>query len=1071
MDHGCVQVLKCMECQENICYHGLASTIRKVLLSKHEVVSFMDTVKCASSFMRIFDDNELLPLPCQACVSSSIQNPPLFAFFNSKDVIFFARCEYLFANSQVKKVLKDVDEPETNETELEQLLETLQSGQCVISHGQYRFICNVLPSRQKKAKVSQCANCKTRKYMRLVYTCTSRRLKKKSRECQGGRCWKCWSTEVITSTPGLDRALIINALSIFTLACLPESPPKTDAIYKLISPVDCLRHESRSNSLLIEDLVRYKFQALHGFYPFPDGFCLSNSLFIMMAEYFDWNGNTPYNHKKSWELLKEQIFEWRDSGHISEDLAKNWTEGNVADYQHPKWTLVDDEEAEKLELSRFSYADSLELLCKNLGMGLALMDDPWEKFNVIVPAERGEFLVRFTIPRASEKKFDKIQHFFIGRIKEEDCKTVESFPSGDRAPAVSILQAQKNADDIRMGRVDDEEENLVDVVDDIKIAESSPAGDRAPTKSILHEQNNADDIRMGEVNDEAEEHLLDVLEAKKNLKGVEKPSQDGELEHSEEETPQWDISDEDLPQGITNGKNQDLEFLGLGHVDPSNLNDENQEAAMDDMKTIEVVGSGLKENPPQPVSGNNGAIEDNENQVGVVDGGLNVNLPQPVPVDNGAIEDNEDQVGVVNERLDQIQPQPVPDDNVAIEGNQDQVDAVDEIAVEDDVQNREPQAPEFPKQIENVDGAEQGNEDNKNQQELEVTDARNAPILLEKVASHQAKGSKQGNSSGQKKRNGRGNGKGGKGLGPGGGLKREIGCDDMPRIVPDYSASSAPEIIIGDRSATMTTCVFFLDGWVPEKTDFSFMVDLLKDVSWKFGRRITLSFSKNRRHLFKDLRFCANQTLIREVIVFGHGVQGPGETNGVLGAEVRISNKEALAREVVKFDEIIATFIRSTRSFQPDVGFICCNYFRRKKFGDHLKRRYNNAVSGKFQAMLTVCVEEDISLYQTTIRLPEILDSFISTKTFPFRFWKPSFKVQIHWRQFNMRRHEEEKLYILERLEKCKKHQIMCTNSSWLYQYLGLQWKDVNFDRFQIVHRMIRERQNSVKTKEWLHIE
>jgi hypothetical protein len=70
-----------------------------------------------------------------------------------------------------------------------------------------------------------------------------------------------------------------------------------------------------------------------------------------------------------------------------------------------------------------------------------------------------------------------------------------------------------------------------------------------------------------------------------------------------------------------------------------------------------------------------------------------------------------------------------------------------------------------------------------------------------------------------------------------------------------------------------------------------------------------------------------------------------------------------------------------------------------------------------------------------------------------------------------MRGNEEEKLYIFERLKKCKKHKILCTNSSWLYQHLGLQWKEVNFDRFQLVHRMICEQQTSVKTKEWLHIE
>ena len=1010
------------------------------------IVCFFTIVKFASSLTQVFEDTdeEIRSIAfCQACVPSMVQH----SLLNVKDINFLANCNCIFLNSVVSKDKNLDNQPETKETQLESLIETLQSGQCVISHWKYKFVCSVTGTRVNKSKNSQCPTCKSRKYMRLIYTCTSWREKKKSRACPRSRCWKCWRNDVVKHNPDLEEKSITTALSVFTFAVFPAIPPEPDPLYKLISPVDCPRHKSGASPLLIQELARYNFQATCGLYPLPDGYCLSNCLFSMMAELFDWSSDEDiYTHFKAWQIFRSQIFEWRDANQISQDLAQYLTEGKIEDYTDPKWTVVDDEEAKSLKLSRFSYGEALELLCKNLGMGLALMDDPWEKFLVVQPSKPGgDFLVRFTIPRAGDT-FEKVKHFFIARPTEGAFNLVENSEIGDarqeiQLPKTSTSNEQDDSGDIKMGGVEDDENALretfgVDIQagdsqqTDVVNAETSARAEDVSNLQHLKEPNQkqdedeSGDFKMDGVEDDdinAETPArADFNEDVSNLQHLKEPDQEEDFGLTEDESSGWDISEE-RAEGITRGRNQDLELLGLGHVGTPGSDEENQENVVDDMKTREVV-------EPEP------QVPD-----------MQENLHRPVPGDGDANEDNEDQVGMVKE-----------------------------VTFGDDAQNRVvgPEAQVLDLANQNEDDAEQVNEDNENPKELE---ARGREKEKRAATNPAAKGTQKGASSKKKKGNNGstsgGKGKGGKALGHGGGLKREIGCDDMPRIVPDYSISSTPEVIVGDRSATMTTCVFFLDGWVPEDTDVSFMADSLKDISVKFGRRITLSFSKNRRSLFKDLRFCSNQTLIREVIVFGHGVQGPGETNGILGAEVRISNKEARARQVVKFDEIIATFIRTTRSFQPDVGFVCCNYFRKKKFGDHLRRRYVNAVSQKFQALLTVCVEEDISLYQTTVRLPEILDSFISTKTLPFRFWKPSFKVQDQWRKFGMRKHEEEKLFILERLSKCKNHEILCTNSSWLYQYLGLQWKDVNYDRFQIVHRTIRERHTSVKTKEWLHIE
>jgi hypothetical protein len=948
---------------------------------------------------------------------------------NKEDIIFFGRSALIFANSKVKRVEDLTEDKAADENPLEKLLE---SGQCLISHRQYKFTCQAAASRTKR-QVAPCPKCKSKNILRLVHTCTAWRQGKKSRECPKGRCWKCWNAEVTENLVGLDKKKLTTALSIYTFSCFPESPPELKAMYKLISPIDCFRHESGQRPLLIEDLASYKFDTESCFFPYPDGFCMSNCLFLMM-----WNGSEDfYDHEKAWSLLKDKILEWEVAGQITPELSKDLTRGDLQQYSNPDWTLIEDEEVrEDLGLSPFSYEGALPLLCKNLGMGLAMMDDPWNEFRVVHPATSGSYLVRCTIPRSKSiipEHFEKIRHFFIARPKED---------------YEMALDEHDDVGDIQMGRVHDDCKT-------VDLAQENEA----------EKQTNSDessDVEMGGVEDEGnltretygedvqvKEHLAersnlskgknpsrdDLAEVESDLKEVGVPNRDEELELSEGQSSGWDILDEERPQGITNGKNQDLEFLGLGRLDPRGLNEDN----------VDEVGMAHE------VAGQDDGMQ---NQV---------TGPELVP-----------------DMIENPPKNPDPNADDPHEVNEDQGDLANEVARQENMQNRvvelEAELPDVKENLPNQPlPANNGGVEQENEGNLHGFGNGNAqPILPKKAATNQISGPKQGINSNKKrnKRSNSGKGKGkGKGLGYGGGLKREIGSNDLPRIVPDYSISSTPEVIVGDRSAIMTTCVFFLDGWVPEEEDVSFMVDQLKAVSLKFGRRITLSFSKNRRNLFKDLRFCANQTLIREVIVFGHGVQGPGETNGVLGAEVRILNKEARACEVIKFDEIIASFIRNSRSFQPDVGFVCCNYFRRKRSGKHLKRRYTNAVSEKFQAMLTVCVEEDISLHQTTVKLPEILESFISAKTFPFRFWKPSFKVQEQWKQFRLRKFKEEKLFIFQCLRKCEKHQILCVNSSWLYQYLGLQWKDVNFDWFQIVHCMVREREASVQTKQWLYLE
>lgn len=839
--------------------------------------------------------------------------------------------------------------------------------------------------------------------MRLVHTCTSWRQdeKKNPRDCVKGRCWKCWNEEVAKQFLGLDKRSITTALGIFTFACFPESPPELAAVYKLISPIDCYRHQSDQTLSLIEELASYNFDTKSCYFPYPDGFCMSNCLFLMM-----WNDSKDfYDHEKAWNLLRDKILEWEVAGQITPEIAKDLTRGDITQFSNPNWTLIEDEELrEELELSPFSYEGALPLLCKTLGMGLAMMDDPWKQFRVVHPAKCGNYLVRCTIPRSKSlnpEHFEKIRHFFIARLKDEDCELVLR----EHDHAVDIpMKAHGGCETVDLAQENEDEKQR-----------NSDGQDERGDIEMGGVEDEVTQTRTCEVDAQSEEHLAersvprkgkilsrdDLTEVENDLKEAEVRIEDEERELVEDASFEWDVADGARPQRITNRKNQELELLGLGRLDPRVLNGGNE-----DHEEMRHEGTGEDDG----MANENTGKEDIQNEV--------VELRAEVP---------------------------------------------------DMKENA-------PNQAANHVNVEQGNGDDF--KGFEVGDAPNAPILPEKDATNQTKGTKKGtkgtkkgNTSNKNRRNGRGKDRGGKELGHGGGLKRQIGSDDMPEVVPDYSVSSTPEVIVGDRSAIMTTCVFFLDGWVPEDQDISLMEDQLKFISLKFRRRITLSFSKNRRNLFKDLWFCSNQALIREVIVFGHGVQGPGETNGILGAEVRILNGEAHACEVVKFDEIISSFIRNSRCFQPDVGFVCCNYFRRKKCGNHLRRRYTNAVSEKFQAMLTLCVEEDISLYQTTVRLPEILDSFISTKTFPFQFWKPSFKVQIQWRQVHMRKYEEEKLYILECLRECKNHLIMCTNSSWLYQYLGLQWKDVNFDRFQIVHCMMRKQQTSVKSKEWLHVE